>query len=354
MPADAASSCCCAPRRKPSAPHDAMAFPSFAVDEEVGYGYETVFMIVPEEGADLDPAAIREHLATIGESVLVAGDERAVKIHVHNERPDQVIAYGLGLGSLSAIVVENLDRQTHEMRWRGRQAPSTEPTIREAGASSGPAVVAVAPGAGLAGIFADLGAAGIVTGGQGANPSTGDLVEAIRATGSPSVIVLPNNPNVRMAARQAGELLPDVEVTVVPTRNPAEGVAAMLSINPADTLEANARRMAQAGQAIQTLLVTAAVRDATIERRKVNKGEFIVLGADEKLLSADAVRDEAIIEGLARLEPGFELITLYYGEGVGAAEAEALGKRISGNFEAVEVEIVDGGQPHYGFLIAAE
>jgi len=193
-----------------------------------------------------------------------------------------------------------------------------------------------------------------VTGGQGANPSTGDLVEAIRATGSPSVIVLPNNPNVRMAARQAGELLPDVEVTVVPTRNPAEGVAAMLSINPADTLEANARRMAQAGQAIQTLLVTAAVRDATIERRKVNKGEFIVLGADEKLLSADAVRDEAIIEGLARLEPGFELITLYYGEGVGAAEAEALGKRISGNFEAVEVEIVDGGQPHYGFLIAAE
>jgi uncharacterized protein len=338
----------------PAAPHDAMAFPSFAVDEEVGYGYETVFMIVPEEGADLDPAAIREHLATIGESVLVAGDEQAVKIHVHNERPDQVIAYGLGLGSLSAIVVENLDRQTHEMRWRGRQAPSTEPTIREAGASSGPAVVAVAPGAGLAGIFADLGAAGIVTGGQGANPSTGDLVEAIRATGSTSVIVLPNNPNVRMAARQAGELLPDVEVTVVPTRNPAEGVAAMLSINPADTLEANARRMAQAGQAIQTLLVTAAVRDATIERRKVKKGEFIVLGADEKLLSADAVRDEAIIEGLARLEPGFELITLYYGEGVGAAEAEALGKRISGNFEAVEVEIVDGGQPHYGFLIAAE
>jgi uncharacterized protein len=338
----------------PAAPHDALAFPSFAVDEDVGYGYETVFLLMPDGDGGLDPEAIREHLATIGESVLVAGDERAVKVHVHNERPDKVIAYGLSLGSLSSIVVDNLDRQAHEMRWRGRHEASSDPVVREAAAVSGPAVVAVAPGPGLAGIFADLGAAGVVTGGQGANPSTGDLVETIRATGSSSVIVLPNNPNVRLAARQAGELLPDVDVSVVPTRNAAEGVAAMLTINAADSLEENVRRMTEAGHALQTLQLTAAVRDAKIGRRKVKRGEFIVLGADEGLLAAHAERDEAAIEGLARLEPGFELVTLYHGEEATTDEAEELAARITERYPDVEVEIVDGGQPHYSFLIAAE
>jgi DAK2 domain fusion protein YloV len=338
----------------PTADHDAMAFPSFAVDEDAGYGYETVYLVVPNGDGRLDPQAMREHLATIGESVLVAGDERAVKIHVHNERPDLVIAYGLSLGGLSSIVVENLDRQAHRLRWRGRPERSSEPVARAAAAVVGPAVVAVAPGPGLAGIFADLGAAGVVTGGQGANPSTGDLVESIRATGSSTVIVLPNNPNVRLAARQAGELLPDVEVSVVPTRNAAEGVAAMLTINAADSLEENVRRMTKAGHALQTLQVTAAVRDARIERRRVKRGEFIVLGADEGLLAAHVERDEAVIAALARLEPGFELVTLYHGEGVTADEAEALAARISERYADVEVEIVDGGQPHYSFLLAAE
>jgi uncharacterized protein len=337
-----------------TAPHDSLAFPSFAVDEDVGYGYETVFMILPEPDRPLDPTAIREHLDSIGESVLVAGDERAVKIHVHNERPDQVIAYGLSLGSLASIVVENLDRQTHELRWQGRQQASLEPTVRAAASTSGPAVVAVAPGPGLAGIFSELGAAGVVTGGQGANPSTGDLVEAIRATGSTSVIVLPNNPNVKLAARQAGEMLPDVEVSIVPTRNAAEGVAAMLTVNATDSLDTNVRRMTAAGHGIQSLQVTTAVRDATIERRKVKKGEYLVLAADESLLATDAVRHEAIIEGMARLDPGFELVTLYYGEGISAAEAEELSELITGHFEDVEVEIVNGGQPHYSFLVAAE
>jgi uncharacterized protein len=338
----------------PTAPHDVLAFPSFAVDEEIGYGYETVYLLQPHEGQDLDPDDIRSRLDGMGESVLVAGDERAVKIHIHNERPDEVLAFGLSLGSLSEITLENLDRQAREMRLQGRHVPSAEPSVRAVERSVGPCVVAVAAGPGLAGMFSELGAAGVVAGGQGANPSAGDLVEAIRATGSTEVIVLPNNPNVRMAAEQAGRLLPDVNVTVIPTRNAAEGIAAMLTINPMEDVAANVARMTAAKDSIQTLSVTAAVRDARIRRRKVKAGQHIALNGQEGLLAADDNRDRAILAALRRLEPGFELVTLYFGEDVSRDEAQAVAALITSELDGVEVELVEGGQPHYSFLIAAE
>jgi uncharacterized protein len=338
----------------PAAPHDVLAFPSFVVEEEGGYGYETVFLVVSDNGQQLDPEAIRDHLDKIGDSVLVAGDDRAVKVHVHNERPDQVLAFGLSLGSLASVTIENLDRQTREMRLQGRQAPSDDPTIRALEPTRGPCVVAVAAGPGLASMFADLGAAGVVSGGQGANPSTGDLVEAIRATGGTQVIVLPNNPNVLLAARQAAGLLPDVHVSVVPTRNGAEGIAAMLTINPTDTLESNAERMEAARGSVQTMQVTAAVRDAAIGEHQVTRGQHIVLGGDEGLIAADPDRDTAVLLAMDRLNPGFELITLYTGEGVLHREAEVLAERIREAHPDAEVEIVEGGQPHYSFLISAE
>jgi uncharacterized protein len=338
----------------PTAPHDVLAFPSFAVDEDGGYGYETVYLLQPFEGQSLDADAIRSRLDEMGESVLVAGDERAVKIHIHNERPDEVIAFGLSLGALTEITVENLDRQAREMRLQGRHVPSAEPSVRAVERSVGPCVVAVAAGPGLAGMFSELGAAGVVAGGQGANPSAGDLVDAIRATGSTEVIVLPNNPNVRMAAEQAGRLLPDVNVTVIPTRNAAEGIAAMLTINPMADLAENVARMKAARDSIQTMMVTVAVRDARIGRRKVKQGQHIALNSQEGLLAADTDRDRAVLAALGKLEPGFELVTLYYGEDASRDGAQALAELISAELEGVEVEVAEGGQPHYSFLIAAE
>ncbi|HVM30165.1 MAG TPA: DAK2 domain-containing protein [Candidatus Limnocylindrales bacterium] len=338
----------------PTAPRDVLAFPSFAVDEEVGYGYETVFLVQPRAAESLDPDAIRERLDEMGESVLVAGDERVVKVHVHNERPDEVIAFGLSLGSLSEITIENLDRQTRELRLQGRHVPSAEPSVRAVERTAGPAVVAVAAGPGLAGMFADLGATGVVAGGQGANPAAGDLVAAIRATGRTEVIVLPNNPNVRMAAEQADRLLPDVNVSVVPTRNAAEGVAAMLTLNPMEDVAANVQRMTAAGAAVQTLMVTMAVRDSRIGRHQVRAGQHIALNSSEGLLAADSDANRAIIAALREIEPGFELVTLYRGEGVTQEQAAELADTIADQLDGIEVEVVDGGQPHYSYLIAAE
>jgi DAK2 domain fusion protein YloV len=343
---------------RPSAPlPDVTIDPRFsAAHEEDGYGYETVYLLTAgEQPLELD--AIREHLERIGESVLVAGDERAIKIHVHNERPDEVIAYGLSLGTLTRVSVENLDAQARDVRssqTSSTQASSTQAADAQEVIASRVAVVAVAAGEGLAGAFRSLGAHAVVRGGQSANPATGELVEALRGLQHEEVIVLPNNPNVRLAAELVAQLLPERVVRVVPTRNSAEGIAALVALDPTLDAAANAERMAAAAGTVQTLQVTRAVRGATIGEREVRSGQAMALGPDEGILAlADDVA-AAAAAGMAALAPGFELVTIYHGADVEAAEAETLAEALRAAHPDAEVEVVAGGQPHYSYLIAAE
>ncbi|MEO8208242.1 MAG: DAK2 domain-containing protein, partial [Chloroflexota bacterium] len=238
-----------------------------------GFGYETMYLLQAHPGASLDVDAIRDHLESIGESVLVAGDTRALKIHVHNDRPDLVISAGLERGAMSRISVENLDNQARDLREtraaaftgsgpegveakNGTASPDRATSARSGStsgvaaglaagvAASGPvagageatvelplAVVAVAAGDGLAAIFRDFGVSRVVVGGQSANPSTGELLEAIAGLAAREILVLPNNPNVVMAARQVAAMA-DRPVSVVATRNAAEGFAALLALDP--------------------------------------------------------------------------------------------------------------------------
>jgi fatty acid kinase len=358
--------------------------------EEAGaYGYETVYILHARPGQPLDLDAIQAHMETIGDSVLVAGDAHLAKIHVHNDRPDAVIAYGLTAGMLSRITIENLDSQTHDVR-EGRAAAF----VGEAGGMTTPAgvtavvsapghgghpgtgrradvedppvtrlplgVVAVAPSDGLGAVLSDMaapfreyGAFRIVRGGQSANPSTGELLEAVRATTADELLILPNNPNVILAARQVATMA-DVPVHVVPTRNCAEGVAALLELNPHQSAEENAGTMTEASRAVQTMQVTEAVRDATVSGRKVRKGQTIVLDPDDGLLAADNDSMRAVLAGLGRLEPGFGLVTIYYGEDATLDEAESVALQVREAAPSVDVEVVHGGQPHYRYLVSAE
>ena len=325
-----------------------------------GFGYETMFLLQPNGSGSLDVDAIRDHLESIGESVLVAGDSRALKVHVHNERPDLIVGYGLGIGTLSRISIENLDNQARDVRETRAAAftgtTPTEPSERTTPAASEvPAlgVVVVAAGDGLAAIFRDFGVAAIVPGGQSANPSTGELLEAIGAVRAREVIVLPNNPNVVLAARQVAAMA-DRPVVVVPTRNAGEGFAALLALDPGLDAAANAGPMSEAARAIQTLAVTEAVRDATIGRRKVKRGQTIALDPDDGLLAAGGDRDKVVLAAVAALNPGFELLTLFYGDGADLAEAEAMARQIGAASSGVEVEVRHGGQPFYRYLITAE
>jgi dihydroxyacetone kinase-like predicted kinase len=327
-----------------------------------------MFLLQAEGAKLLDVDAIRGHLETIGESVLVAGDPRAVKVHVHSERPDEVIGYGLGLGALSRISVENLDNQARDVR-ETRAAEFTGAAERATGADAAPAashngtgpavaglplaVVAVAPGDGLAAIFRDFGVAAVVRGGQSANPSTGELMDALSRIDAREILLLPNNPNVVMAARQVASMS-ERPVVVVPTRNAAEGFAALLALDPARSAADNADGMTQAGRAVQTLAVTDAVRDATIGGRKVKRGQTIVLDPDDGLVACGNDPAKAVLAGVGALQPGFELLTVYYGDGADLADAEEVARRLGAQHDGVEVEVVHGGQPHYRYLIAAE
>lgn len=362
-------------RRAPAGPRPS----TLVAHADEGFGYETMYLLQPAPGRDLDIDAIRTRLERIGESVVVAGDAKAVKVHVHNDRPHDVIGYGLELGSLSRISVENLDHQARDVRERTAcdftgppvsgavAAPSDQlehaavPISRNTtfapGAVNGTrrplAVIAVASGEGLATIFDDFGVAAIVRGGQAANPSTGELLAAVDAVNADEILLLPNNPNVVLAARQVAAMATR-PVHVVPTRNAAEGFAALLALDPGESAAANVAGMTARSRELATLQVTTAIRDAKVSGRKVKKGQTIVLDPDDGLVAADGDPDRAILAAIATLPPGIELVTLFYGDGSDLAEAERLALAIADAGSGVEVQVRHGGQPHYRYLISAE
>jgi len=356
-----------APARPATTPAHAPSTLVAHVDE--GFGYETMFLLQATPAHPIDIDALRAHFEQIGESVLVAGDSKAVKIHVHNDRPDLVIAHGLTLGTLSRISVENLDNQARDVRearaesFTGVASEAAEPSTNGTGpalttdaAAPGTVplgVVAVAAGDGLAAIFQEFGVAAIVRGGQSANPSTGELLEAIEATDAAEVVVLPNNPNVVLAARQVATMTKK-PVTVIPTRNAAEGFAALLCMDPADGAEANTGPMTEAARSIQTVQVTEAVRDATIGSKKVKRGQTIAMDPDDGLVAANNDAMRCILDAVGTFKPGFELVTVFYGADAHLDEAEDVAKRIQQSLTGIDVELRHGGQPHYRYLISAE
>ena len=366
--------------------HVAEPMLGLAAGEDTAYGYETVFLVHARPGEVLDVAAISARLECLGDSVMVAGDDGLAKVHVHNDRPDEVIAYGLSIGTLTRITVENLDGQAHQVREaraaafvgdveghmmavdQRPAAPSSRPLPVFAAHREGEplltrlplGVVAVAPSDGLATLLADTaapfreyGAFRVVRGGQSANPSTGELLEAVRATQADELLILPNNPNVILAARQVASMT-ERPVHIVPTRNCAEGVAALFELDPALGAEDNAAAMTAAAREIQTIQVTEAVRDATVSGRKVKKGQTIVLDPDDGLLAVDGDANRAVIAAFGRLGAGFDTVTIYYGYDATLDDAEDLALRIREVAPGAEVFPVHGGQPHYRYLISAE
>ena len=181
-------------------------------------------------------------------------------------------------------------------------------------------------GDGLAAIFRDFGVAGVVQGGQTSNPSTGELLQAVERVDAREIILLPNNPNVVLAARQVAAMT-ERPVVVVPTRNAAEGFAALLALDPTLDAAANAGPMTEAARSIQTVIVTEAVRDATIGGRKVKRGQTIALDPDDGLIAVNRDRGKAVLAAMRALRPGYELVSLFYGDGADLAEARAWPRR---------------------------
>ncbi len=308
------------------------------------YGYDTQFVI---QGENLNVEEIREAVVAMGDSVLVVGDSHTVKVHVHTDEPGTPLNYGAGLGSLSDIVIENMQQQYQEFI-RDQSRPSL--AAEELGDM---AIVVVAPGEGLTRVFESLGVSAVVPGGQSMNPSTQEILKAIEGLNAEKVIVLPNNVNVIMAARQAGELS-QKEVAVVPTKTIPQGVGAVLAFNYQADLETNAQMMGQAVHSVQTAEITTATRNAQINGFGVEEGEIIGL-LDGELTASGSALKEVVQEMLRQMVADeHEIITVYYGDGIVGAEAKKVADEIQASYPDQEVELVNGGQPHYHYILSVE
>ena len=347
-----------AERRSSTLPPSKPAVAAAPVDAApTEFGYETVF-ILSSPTTPLDLAAIRAHLETIGESVLVAGDEVTCKVHVHNLRPDEVLAYGISLGDVRAVTIENLDQQSAE-RATGHAAfnqladgPLTaSPRPAAALLGRGTSIVAVAAGAGLGDILRSAGASQIVHGGQTENPSAAEIASAIAHAGTEFVVVLPNNSNIVLAARQAADLSA-ANVVVIPTRNAAEGIAALLSWDPSLTLEELVPRMEAARAAARTFRVVEAVRDAVVRGVSVKAGQIMALDPVDGIIATGSTDVESIVAALAGQTA--ELITLYVGADVSEEQAAEFVSAVRGAIAGVEVDLQHGGQPIERVLVSLE
>ena len=314
--------------------------------EEEMYGYCTQFIV---QGEGLDPDAVRERVMTLAMSTVVVGDDRVVRVHAHADDPGPLLSIGAELGALDQINIQNMDLQHQEfmsLHGYGEDAP-------EQAEATELAVIPVAPGDGIARVFRSLGAAVTVSGGQTMNPSAADIIAAVQKTNAAFTIVLPNNKNIVLAAEQAAELS-DTPVAVVPSRNVAQGMAAMLAFNPDLTGEENAESMRGALDSVRSGEVTTAVRSTTIDGVDVEEGQAIAI-LDGGLAAAAANPNDALAAMLdaAELDDG-ALVTLFYGAGLAGETAEEAAAAIGARPGGIEVEVHEGGQPHYHYLVSIE
>jgi DAK2 domain fusion protein YloV len=321
---------------------------------EEEYNYDVQFII---KGYELEVPLIREKIDAMGDSTLVVGDSNTIKVHVHVDDPGIPISYGAAQGTLLDVVVENMHEQYQEfVRSRTAQEPAQAPplVIEKHKVEPGQiAAIAVAPGEGIAQVFESLGVARVIAGGQTMNPSTEEILAAIEEIGTDKIVVLPNNKNIIMAARNACDMS-EKHAVVVPTRTIPQGVSALLMLDPDGEMQRVVDSMEMAAGEVATGEITTATRDVELNGVQVQLGHVLGI-ADGKVCCADANIDTVLRQTLARMDiEDRELLTLYYGADTRAPDAEKIAEKVMEWHPHVEVEVVDGGQPHYFYIISAE
>jgi uncharacterized protein len=316
------------------------------IDEE--FGYEVVFLL---RGEKLDVEKIRQTIIDMGGvSTVVAGDEKLLKVHTHTEQPGKVLDYGVSLGSLLDINIENLQEQSLAYAAESEAEHAAEQAQQ---ATQQIATVAVVAGAGFEKVFRSIGLTAIVPGGQTMNPSVEELLKAVEAVGPEQVILLPNNSNVVLSARQVVGLTSKT-VYIVPTETMPQGIAALLGFNFEADFESNCKAMTEAAKNIQMAEITTAVRTAQVGGVRVREGDYIGLVNGDLVIAGQDI-EHVIRETLQRMHiERYEIVTLYFGEDVTQQQAEETARHIKEKYSHLEIEVVNGGQPLYAYILSAE
>lgn len=315
---------------------------------ENGFGYDVQYIV---QGTNLDVEAIRARINGLGRSAIVIGDSTLVKVHVHVQDPETLINYGRSLGELYEVKIEDMQAQSEEY-WALRTGKAI---------TSGIAVVAVAPGEGLAAVFRDLGASEIVVGGQTMNPSAGEMVGAALATGRETIILLPNNRNVILAANQAARIIAESaengrqrNVLVLPTRSVPQGIAAMYNFRPDGDPESILAAMRDSVAQVVTGEITIATRDLNVDGLDIRTGQIIGLADGALVVAGDTLLDvtRRLLQRI--VSDGHQIVTFYHGAQLGAAESEQIAAALHSELPGIEFTVIDGGQPLYPLIISVE
>jgi len=331
--------------------------------EEITFKYCTEFIIqeMNEGVTEHDINKFRTRLTRIGDCVVVVGDFEFVKVHVHTNDPGKALQYACELGELVNLKIDNMAEERRERLAKAEAAQKEAEKKRlaeEAAKQEQPkkpyGMVAVSLGEGFSSIFGDLGVDHIVEGGQTMNPSIEDILDAINGVGAETVFVLPNNSNVILAASQAAELADDVNVVVLPTKNVAMGIGAVIAFNPEGSVEENREEMTAAAEQVKTGQITFAVRDTVFEDKEIKEGDIIGIHNGRIETVGSSIHDIALDLVGHVVEEGDSLITIYYGQDTTEEDAQALGAEVAELFGDLDVEVQYGGQPLYYYLISAE
>jgi hypothetical protein len=334
---------------------------SAQTEAEIKFGYCTEFIIVLNKPmTEEEEFEFKDYLENLGDSIVLVADDEITKVHVHTNDPGLAIQKALTFGSLSKIKIDNMREEHQEKlikdaeKLAKQQKEEASKKAKKAEPRKEMGFISVAAGEGLNEIFKGLGIDYMIEGGQTMNPSTEDMLEAIKNVNADNVFILPNNSNIIMAANQAADLCEDKKIYVVPTKTVPQGVVAMINYIPERSADENFETMKEELQNVQTAQVTYAVRDTEIDGVKIAKDDFMGIG-DHSILSAGRDMDTVIKETLDHMvNDESSIITIYYGEDKTEDDANALAEKFAEYYPDCETEVYYGGQPVYYYLISVE
>lgn len=324
---------------------------------DIRFGYCTEFMVNGNHPfTDEEVDALRTYLSGIGDSIVCFSDEDLIKVHVHTNHPGEAFEKGLTMGYLSKMKIDNMRLEHHEVLIQDASRIAAMEKLEEEQAEKKEhktfGFIAVCSGEGLENIFRDLGVDEVVSGGQSMNPSTEDLVKAAEKIDADYIFILPNNKNIILAAEQVGSILTEQSLFVLPTKTIPQGISALLAFQPEGDFEENKEAMQESFAGVSSGEVTYAVRDTTIDGREIHSGDILFLG-DHGLLSSAKDILSAMREAIPKMGEG-EMLSLYYGADVKAEDAENLASVLREEFSDLEIELQNGGQAVYYYIVSLE
>ncbi len=331
---------------------------SAETEAEIKFGYCTEFIIVLNKPlSDEEVAKYKEFLTSIGDSIVVVADDEIVKTHVHTNDPGLAIQEALTHGSLSKIKIDNMREEHQERLIKDAEKVAAEQAAQETKPEAewkDMGFISVSAGDGLSEIFSGLGVDVIIEGGQTMNPSTEDILHAIEKVPAKNIFVLPNNKNIILAANQAASLSEDKNIYVIPTKTIPQGITALINYIPEQSADENAKRMVDELANVKSGQITYAVRDTVIDGREIKENDYMGIG-DDGILSVGADMEQALMDMVDQLiddESG--IVSLYYGEEVSEEDASALAEKLREKYADIEVEVNNGGQPVYYYILSVE